>query len=288
MSIRETKITFTARDGTALGGIWIGDERAKAGLLISSATAVRADFYVNFAKGAAARGFGCLVYDCRGVGMSRPKHLRGYQASMADWGQLDAPAALDELIDRVGDVPIFTLGHSVGGHLIGFMDNHAKITANAFVAVGSGYWGGHWPRHWPLEFLFFHLVGPWNLLRYGYLQHGGMWQGTDLPAGVYTQWRKWCLNRNYLLDDLRAGRLGTHYFDEVRSPICSFGFTDDAVVNIKTLPQSLGWYSRAPSKTIWVAPTSIGVEKIGHLGAFSRKSSGFWDLPLNWFEGLLD
>ncbi|MCF6292648.1 MAG: alpha/beta fold hydrolase, partial [Robiginitomaculum sp.] len=145
MSVTEKKLNFNARDDQNLGGVLIAPANPKAGLLISSATAVTTDFYAHFARYAAARGFACLLYDCRGVGSSRPKQLKGYQANMADWGKLDAPAALDELQRQVPDLPLFTIGHSVGGHFIGFMDNHHKITANAFVAVGSGFWGGHRP-----------------------------------------------------------------------------------------------------------------------------------------------
>ncbi|PHR56756.1 MAG: alpha/beta hydrolase [Robiginitomaculum sp.] len=287
MKISEQKLTFAARDGAPLGGVLIAPKSPIAGLLISSATAVTTDFYAHFAKYAAQRGFACLLYDCRGVGSSRPEHLRGYQATMADWGQLDASGALDELERQVPNLPLFTLGHSVGGHFIGFMDNHAKATAHAFIAVGSGYWGGHWAKDWVMEFIFFWILGPWNLFRHGYLQHGGRWQGTDLPAGVYSQWRSWCLNPKYLWPDVSSGRLGRHWFGEVKEPIRSYGFTDDPVVNPKTLPVVLDWYSRAPKETIWVEPASIGSDRIGHMGAFSRKNAKFWELPLDWFESLI-
>jgi predicted alpha/beta hydrolase len=285
MSVSEQKIRFMAADGQELGGVLIAPDAPRAGLLISSATAVTTDFYANFARYAASRGFACLLYDFRGIGASRPEHLKGYQAQMLDWCKLDAPAALDELANHVPGLPLFTLGHSVGGHVIGFMRNHDKITANAFIAVGSGYWGGHWPRDWWMEFVFFYVLGPWNLYRHGYLQHGGSWMGTDLPAGVYRQWRSWCLNPEYLAPDLQSGKLGQHWFDEVKSPIRSYGFTDDPVVNPKTLPKTLEWYTAAPKETIWVAPSSIGSEKIGHMAAFSRRNKAFWDQPLDWFLG---
>jgi len=282
------ELNFTARDGFPLSGVLIAPDAPKAGLLISSATAVPAEFYFNFARHAAAQGFACLLYDCRGVGRSRPKHLRGFVANMADWGQLDAPAALDELAKLVPDMPLFTLGHSVGGHFIGMMDNHAKITANAFVASGSGYWGGHWASDWPMEFSFFWLLGPWNLLRYGYLRKGKLWQGTDLPAGVYAQWRSWCLNPEYLWPDVQSGKLGKTWFEDVSAPIRSYGFTDDPVVNPKSLPKVLSWYTAAPVSTVWVSPTSLGSQKIGHMGAFSRKNIKFWDHPLSWFNEFID
>ncbi len=287
MSVLETKIFFSARDGQKLGGVLLVPKAPKAALLISSATAVTTDFYNYFAQYAASRGFACLLFDCRGVGMSRPEQLKGYKAKMSDWGKLDAPAALDELQRQMPGLPLFTLGHSVGGHFIGFMDNHDKITANAFVGVGSGYWGVHRPSEWLLEFMFFYLVGPFNVWRNGYLKQQGRWRGTDLPAGVYWQWRRWCLTRQYLARDLHAGHLGRHWFDQVQSPICSFGFTDDPVVTAASLAEALSWYPKAPQKTVWVSPKSIGSERIGHMGAFSRKNARFWDQPLDWFKTML-
>jgi len=287
MDVLETEISFLARDGVKLGGIVMAPKQAKAALLISSATAVTTEFYTNFARYAASRGFVCLLFDCRGVGKSKPESLKGYKAEMSDWGKLDAPAALDELQCQAPDLPLFTLGHSVGGHFIGFMDNHAKITANAFIGVGSGYWGLHRATEWFLEFMFFYIIGPINVWRNGYLKHQGRWQGTDLPAGVYWQWRKWCLTAQYMMKDLHAGKLGEHWFDKVKSPIRSFGFTDDPVVTPKSLAKTLSWYPSSPNTTVWVSPNDLGSKRIGHMGAFSRKNSRFWDQPLDWFETMI-
>ncbi|MBL4616487.1 MAG: alpha/beta fold hydrolase [Robiginitomaculum sp.] len=287
MSVTEIRLRFNARNGQELGGLLISSATPKAGLLISSATAVTTEFYTHFARHAASRGFACLLYDCRGVGSSRPEQLKGFSANMVDWGKLDAPAALDELQRQAPDLPLFTIGHSVGGHFIGFMDNHNKITANALVAVGSGYWGVHRATEWLLEFLFFYLIGPLNIWRNGYLKHQGKWQGTDLPAGVYWQWRKWCLTKEYLAKDLASGKLGEHWFDKVSSPIRSYGFSDDPVVTPKSLAKTLGWYSNSPQETVWVEANANGLGKIGHMGMFSRRNAKFWDQPLNWFESFL-
>ncbi|MBL4595898.1 MAG: hypothetical protein JKX99_04905, partial [Robiginitomaculum sp.] len=50
----------------------------------------------------------------------------------------------------------------------------------------------------------------------------------------------------------------------------------------------LSWYTAAPVSTVWVSPTSLGSQKIGHMGAFSRKNIKFWDHPLSWFNEFID
>lgn len=282
MEIREIDVSFAARDGFPLAGRLIVPDDAQYGLLISSATAVASHFYLPFALHAAKKGFASLIYDCRGVGRSRPEHLAGFAADMADWGKLDAPAALDELAKTVPGLSLFSVGHSVGGHFPGFMDNHERFSAHAFVSVGSGYWGVHKPTDWFMEMLFWHVIGPASIRKHGYLKRSRLWRGTDLPAGVFEQWKRWCLTPEYLLPDLHAGLLGETWFDMVTAPIGWFSFPDDPVATPKSVARTKKWYAAAQHSVCFTEPESIGAKKIGHMGAFTGVGKGFWDKPLNW------
>jgi len=62
---------------------------------------------------------------------------------MSDWGVLDMPAALAWLAERFPRLPLVTVGHSVGGQLIGCMPNQARARAHLMLATSTGYCAGN-------------------------------------------------------------------------------------------------------------------------------------------------
>jgi predicted alpha/beta hydrolase len=123
-------VAFQARDGRTLQGLLVGAAQPRGALVINSATAVLREFYLKFAGYAAQRGWHTLVYDYRGIGASALAPLRTETARMSDWGRLDMPAALAWLTRQFPALPVCTLGHSVGGQLLGAMDNAGLARAH--------------------------------------------------------------------------------------------------------------------------------------------------------------
>ncbi|MCW5723871.1 MAG: alpha/beta hydrolase [Maricaulaceae bacterium] len=281
---RAETVTIAARDGYPLSGLVIAPDRPKAAVLISSGTGFPKEFYRRIAEAGAARGYACLLYDYRGVAASAPASLRGFRADLMDWGRKDLPAALDAAAALAKDRPLFTLGHSAGGHLIGFAANNDRAAGHAFVNVGSGYWGRHFLAYRPLVLAFWLAGGPASLALKGYVS-GRVWGGTDLPKGVFTQWRRWCFRPGYYgdeLDDLRP-----HWFAEVTAPIRVFGATDDPVANPAASADVLKLYPNAPKDEVWLRPEDLGQTAIGHQGLFARAGARFWPMPFDWFDGLM-
>ncbi len=286
---KREELQITTRDGVRLGAILnspVNTKDIKAGVLISSGTAYPKEFYQRFAQYGASRGYACLTYDYRGISASAPDDMRNNTIQMLDWGLLDAPAALEALIKRLNGLPAYTLGHSFGGQLIGLMDNHHLASAHALIAVGNGCWRYHWPSDWWKEFLFFYIMGPLSLARHGYLKGGHFWPGDSLPAGVFLQWRRWCNNTNYYRDEIRD-KLDGAFFTMKDVPMRQFAFTDDPVVNPRSEPFTKACYKGAEYSTHWINPADLGLEKIGHSGAFSRSCQAFWPLTFDWFDSLL-
>jgi predicted alpha/beta hydrolase len=61
---------------------------------------VRCRYYFRFVTFLFKAGFDVVTYDYRGVGESRPAALRGFVASLIDWGGLDFEAALQHVFNR--------------------------------------------------------------------------------------------------------------------------------------------------------------------------------------------
>ena len=178
-------------------------------------------------------------------------------------------------------LPVVHVGHSVGGHFLGFMPNQDRITRNAFVSVGTGYWGLHHRSYNLLELFFWLGFGPLSLARHGYVKGGGLWAGTDLPRGVFETWKRWCLKRAYFSEELKT-TLKPHAFDAVRSPIRSWIFTDDPIANPRTAPELLRVYPNAPAEIVLHGPGDYGAKRIGHEGAFRRGLEPLWDEMFDW------
>ena len=187
----ETEVTFSAADGFELAGTLLLPDQPQAAVLISSATGFPRDFYLPFARYGAARGTACFLYDYRGVGTSVPKSLKSFKTDFPDWGRLDMAAALDRLIAAAPGVPVIHIANSAGGHLVGFMPNHDKITRHVFIGVGFGTWWTHrFPKQQFLDLFFWWIYGPMKLAMKGYIPAGGLWGGSTLPdyrkQGLYT------------------------------------------------------------------------------------------------------
>ncbi len=274
-------LTSRASDGFPLSLRLISAAEPTHAVLVTSGTGFPMGFYERFARHLAAKGAAVMLHDMRGIGGSRPEDLAAMEMTYADWGRLDMPAALDALIKAYPDLPVTHVGHSVGGHFVGFMPNHDRIDRHAFVAVGSGYWADHFRSYNPTELFFWWGFGPWSLRRHGYIRGGGLWRGADLPRGVFLPWRDWCHDPLYFAERLQ-GELQPNHFAEVTAPIRSWIFTDDPIANTKTAPRMLAVYPNAPGELIARQPVDYGATRIGHEGAFRRGMEPLWDEISDW------
>lgn len=277
-------IRFDAADGYSLAGRVYRPEHARMAILVSSGTAYPMGFYDRIARWLAARGAMVLTFDYRGIDKSAPETLKGFDVDYPDWGRLDQPAAVKALAEASGGLPLYHLGHSVGGSFIGFMPNHADIRRHAFVSVGSGYWPHHHRSYNPMELFFWFGFGPMHLRRHGYIKQGRLWTGTDLPGRVFSTWKRWCQKPDYFLSELRSGQLGPHHYDDVKSPIRSWLFTDDPIATANSAPVLMSAYSTAPQESVMKSPADYGRAKIGHDGAFRKGMEPLWQEILDWFE----
>jgi predicted alpha/beta hydrolase len=277
-------VTLEASDGRALGGLLLEATPARAALCINGATGFRREFYLKFAGYCAERGYHTLVYDYRGMGVSARAPLERESARMSDWGRLDMPAALAALSQRHPQLPLFTLGHSVGGQLIGCMPNQARARAHVMIATATGYWRR---QHVPFRYqalLFWKVYGPLMLRCLGYVPRGVLWRGEPLPPGVFLQWRRWCLSPAKFGDALDRD-MSDAGFAAVRVPLLSWGFTDDPIATPAAVEALLASYRNARIERRWTTPAEAGVRIVGHHGFFAeRHRYSLWRAALDWLD----
>ena len=112
-----SNLSIAAVDGFSLAASLWNEDSASPTLVLSGATGVSRRFYTDFAAFLAAAGYRVLTFDFRGIGDSRPRSLRGFAASMRNWGELDLAGVLGWCADRHPRAPLLLVGHSAGGQM---------------------------------------------------------------------------------------------------------------------------------------------------------------------------
>ena len=274
------RISFNTTDGQELGGTWFDCAEPRAVAVLAGGTGIPHPFYGRFARFLAQHGIATLTFDYRGVGASRPAKMAGFQATMADWGRLDVPAAHREARRRLPGLPLVHLGHSVGGQLLGLLPEPDQVTRGLFFNVSTGWLGGMGTAMRATAWLFFNAVTPIGSTLLGYVPARALGLGEDLPEGVARQWARWCRNVGYLRMDLRGDLKDAHY-EDVRFPILAVNTTDDPIATPENVASMMALYSAAPVVERWVTPAELGVPKVGHLGLLRPNGAPLWEQWVN-------
>lgn len=250
--------------------------RAHAVLVVSGATGVRRKFYDHFALHMADCGFMAITYDYRGIGDSRP-NPHGLPQTMASWGDRDLVGVLDYARTIAPRLPLYVVGHSVGGQLIGLAPNNDLIAGAVTIGSQSGYWK-HWPAGGRARMAFnWHVLIP---ALAGLLGELPGWSGTGqpLPKGVALQWARWCRDPQFLFGEAPARR---RHFDAVATRMLVIGLDADPFAPPGAVDAFAGFYPNAA-----IERRSLRDPRLGHFDYFRPQFAPLWADVVNWFNAL--
>ncbi|QWF39096.1 alpha/beta fold hydrolase [Bordetella hinzii] len=279
-------LAIEAADGYRLGGLgWFGAPGpARPLAVIHAATSVQCRYYSRFAAWLHARGHDVILYDYRGIGLSRPARLRGLRASWADWGARDAEAALAYARARFPDRPLDAIGHSFGGWAIALAPSAVHLRRIATVGAQFAYWRDYAAgQRWPMV-LKWHVAMPLITALCGYFPGKRLGWLEDTPAGVVRDWA-WPTPR---FETRPGGRRllreqGRYPAAAVRAPLLAISTTDDPFCTPAAVERMLAYFPASPSRHLRIAPGDIGVAQIGHFAFFhSRFEGALWPLVGDW------
>lgn len=276
-----TPVQLRARDGYPLSARrYQPAAGARANVLVAGATGVQQRFYRPFAHYAASKGYNVLTLDYRGIGESRPASLDGFAMSYLDWGRLDLAAAVDLLAQD--DLPLYWVGHSHGGQAIGLLPNHAAISACYSLGCGAG-WTGWMPTREALKVrALWGAVLPLIVACKGYMAWSLLGMGSDLPLGVYKDWKRWCAYPHYFFDDPAMAYLAENYAS-VRMPCLFAASEDDLWAPPRSRDAFIKGYCNAPVTTLDIPSRAHGAP-MGHMGYFHRSARALWGELLQWLH----
>jgi len=278
-------VVLRCDDGVRLHGhLWQGRGDLAGRVIINPATGVRAQYYHRYAAFLAGQGFGVLTWDYRGIGLSRPAHLRGCGYRWRDWGERDVTAALRFMLLRDDPGPLLVVGHSIGGFLPGLAHGADRIDRMLTVGAQYAWLGDYAPRQRLSLLLRRHLVMPALTALCGYFPGRRLGWLEDLPAGVAWEWafRRRRVEMSHPAGE-RAAVLAR--MASVRAEILAVSVSDDAYGTVPAVTRALGYATGADRTVVRLHPSDYGRQSIGHFHMFhDSHREGFWRDTLLWLR----
>jgi predicted alpha/beta hydrolase len=275
------KITIKASDGYALSALY-GESaiEVKGTVVISSATCIKKEFYINFARFLIQNGYNTLLYDYRGIGGSAPADLKKSSIYMHEWGTKDMNAVLDYMVNEKKQTGIIWLGHSIGAQLVGFLKNQWHVKKVISLSAALGYWG-YFP--FPMRavvWLLWYIISPVLVKLYGYGAMQTVGWGENIPTNTLMEWRDWCMSKTYYRDFIKE-ELKLDRFYDFRVPITALYISDDYIANDKTAPLMMEFFPNSLTEIRKINVRKYTHHKVGHTGIFRRKfEATLWPLLL--------
>ena len=272
------EVSIKTQDGWVLAGLLYEPDGPVADVIVlNGATGVPRNFYKSFAKWCAdERQSACLIYDYRDFGFSRINEVKDSPVCMTDWAIKDQQAAIQFMLDRYPNNKVSLIGHSLGGMFLQYQSEKfgSQIKLAITVASGSGYWLQHPLWYIPVVSMFWWVVGPVSTKLLGYTPGRALGFGSDLPAGVYWQWRRWCTSRRFYDVD-RPAHLAM-CDEKIVFPVSMFTFSDDQMIPRQAVEFLQNFYDSPDVTVTSLEPRTFGLKKIGHIHSFAKRNKAAW------------
>ncbi len=249
--------------------------------IVSPATATPRGFYYSFCRFLAAHGIAAITYDYRGT-FGTPLELRHSPARMRDWGEQDFPGVVEWTHARYPGLPLYAVGHSVGGHVLLMAPNSSKISRAVTVASQSGFWRLYRGFEKYRVFAFVKAIMPAVTRLFGYFPGKRFVFGTDLAPGVLYEWSRWCTSPHYFFDDESMSSL-----ENARgftAPTLMIGLADDPWATPRAIDGIIPGFTAAKISRREIDPSESGARSIGHMGFFRKEHAAkLWPIVLEAF-----
>lgn len=256
--------------GAPLRGVLVlpQDGASRNAVQISPATGVPARYYTAFARWLAGQGDAVLVHD-----YSHTEAPRRARVTMAEWGARDTTMARDWLRRRHPDLPLWAIGHSLGGLCLPFQGGLAHLSRAICVAAGPVHLSDHPLRDGLGIAAMWYLHGPLLTRALGYFPGARLGFGADIPGPVFWQWRRWCAVRGSCRADPAMPPLTT---PGLAAPLTLVAFRDDGLVPAQAVWRLADWMPDAPVQRRLIDPATLGLGHVGHIAAFAPRNAALW------------
>jgi len=274
------KLILNTHDNTALTAyLFVPEKSNNKFLLINSATGVKQQIYFSFAQFFAEKGFTVITYDYRGIGLSKPKNMKGFKASMRIWGSEDYKTLTQYIKNRFPDHEKYCLGHSVGALILGMNQDSEMFKEFIFVGTQNAF-VGHLKFKTKIEaYVGFGIIQPVTTTLLGYFPANWFGLGESLPKNCAYDWRILILNKkstNGLLEKI------DDFSKNLTQKVFVIRAEDDAWLTEKGVKSLLNdTYPNLKPTYRLVKVSESEKREIGHVNFFRSFNKKLWDIILN-------
>jgi len=268
------KIQLAATSYTPIQGM-------KGAIIMAPATGIKRQFYANFASHLAENGYGVITFDNRGIGESLIGTIKHCDVSLQCWGEKDLPAVFEQLKQIFPDTRYHLIGHSAGGQLVGLMPNASEFSSIFNFACSSGCLKNMPFQHKFKAHFFMNFFIPLSNSLFGHTKSQWIGMGEPLPKNVAKQWQAWCNGSGYVKTAF-GQTVHKHFYNELETPSMWVNACDDFIANNENTDDMISVFKKLPANKLTISAMDHGLDEIGHMKFFSRKSKVLWKYPLNW------
>lgn len=274
------KLILTTEDHIPLTAHLFRPEKSNGKLLlINSATGVRQQVYFSFAQYFSEQGFTVLTYDYRGIGLSKPKNMKGFRGSMRIWGTKDYKELTRYITVKFPEYRKYCLGHSVGALILGMNKDSEMFEKLIFVGTQKAFVGNLKLKTKIEAYLGFGIVQPLTTSLLGYFPAHWFGLGESLPKNCAYDWRTLILNKkstNRLLEKIED------YSKHLTQKVFVIRAEDDVWLTEKGVVSLLHETYPNLKPTYRLVKTSESEKReIGHVNFFRSYNKKLWDIILN-------
>jgi predicted alpha/beta hydrolase len=281
-SMQARPLTIASTDGFLLAATLYTplSPTSQGVVVINSGLSTKRTFYHRFACYLAEKGFVVITYDYRGIAESRPEQLKGFFASMHEWGQKDIAGVINWVNTHYPQSPLLVVGHSVGSILLGLAPNCTRVDALLAIAASGLSWKLlKAPGKYRLLCALFLSRVIARLCGYLPTHRSGMLRGAeDLPRGVLLDFACWCLHADISVNH-QGNRIHTHH-QEFTVPLLTYSFEKDKFCPVKSVESFLSMYPNAKKRhQRW----SYKECPVGHFNFFKKPDAMLlWQKASEW------
>lgn len=267
----ESAVSIPGPAGTLAGTLFAPPNPVLA-VILNAATGVPAAFYHPFARWLSTqKNAAVLTWDYRDFAASGDP--RRSPATMTDWGIHDPTAARLWLETQHPGLPLWAIGHSLGGMALAFQPGIDRLSRIITVSAGPGHTSDQPLSGQARALALWYLLGPVTTTALGYLPGHRLGLGSALPRGVFWQWRRWLLKRGNMASDPAIGPFAQPSFT---GPLTLISIADDWMIPPHAVARLAQWHPQAQATHSTLHPTDFGLPAIGHIHPFSRRNSALW------------
>ena len=238
-----------------------------ATIIIAPAIGVDKDYYQDFALWLAQNGYLVITFDYSSMGASSKVSYKKSNATITDWAKFDCKVVLEQASLNVNS-KIYWIGHSLGGQITAMIPNIDLVSKVITIASGSGYWRQNTTALKKKVWFLWYFLAPVLLKSLGYFPGKQLGMVGNLPFGVMSQWRKWCLNPQYFLGvESQHIKDAYHTFNK---PITSISFSDDELMSNENIKSLHSFFGNSTTKMKRISPEHVNAKSIGHFGFFKE------------------